>query len=80
MKTLFNKNGERDLTNEEIGEILASETVNVTRMDMEKNNLTQVDKQKWLYIHLGFYACLKLCGISEEDGDRIIVHAQSILK
>ena len=80
MKTIFNKDGARDLTNEEIGKILADETINITKMDMEVNNVTQVDKQKWMYMHLGFYACLKLAGISEEDGDKIIVHAQSILK
>lgn len=80
MKTLFNKDGTRALTNEELGKILADETVNVSQMDMERNGLTQIDKQKWLYMHLGFYACLKLAGISEEDGDRIIVHAQKLLK
>lgn len=63
-------------TNQELGEILANETLSVTEMDMQVNHLTKVDKQKWVYFHVGFMAGLKIMGKEQKDCDEILKIAQ----
>lgn len=67
-------------TNKELGEILANETLSVTQMDMELNNLKQIDKQKWVYHHCGFIAGLKVMGRSDKDVEEILTIAQKELE
>lgn len=64
------------ISNKQLAEILVNETFNITQMDMEANKLKEVDKQKWVYLHCGFLAGLKVMGRSEKDCISIIKMAQ----
>lgn len=64
---------------EEIGDILSKETIHLTSMYLKENKKDTVDKVYWLGIHLGFIAGLKLCGMPDEDGEKIIDISQDKL-
>lgn len=68
------------MTNKEIGEILASETINVSKMQMEATKSKMIDKQYWAFFHLGFVANMKLNGVSEKDIDEVLEVAQGELE
>jgi len=67
-------------TNKEIGKILANETLNVSIMQMEATGAKVLDKQYWAMFHLGFIACMKLNGSSDDDINEVIDVAQENLK
>lgn len=68
------------MDNKELGEILASETIRVTQMEMELSKTNEIQGKYWAFFHLGFVACLRLNGKSEEDCKVIVDIAQENLK
>lgn len=68
------------MTNKKLGKILANETLSISDMYMKANNVKTIDKQFWMMFHLGFVACLKLKGASEEDTFKVIEFAQKELE
>lgn len=67
-------------TNKELAEILANETISISNMYMETNKVKTMDRQFWMFLHLGFYAGLKLMGKSEKDLDDVLVKASKLLE
>lgn len=68
-----------ELTNEDLGKILAQETMSITQMWMDTNKKELIDRQYWLMFHLGFIAGLKVLGKSNVDVDIILLTAQKEL-
>lgn len=66
---------------EDLGEILASETLHITGMffnaDKKKKS---IDRQYWAWLHLGFIAALKLHGYTDKECDEALAKCQSELE
>ena len=70
----------KNLTNKEIGEILANETISISMMEMKARKKEYLDKQYWAALHLGFIACMKLSGYSDKDISEVLEVAQQKLE
>lgn len=79
MKKKITKDSIENYTDEELGKILAMETLNITQMWMDTNKGKVFDSQYWLMLHLGFVAGLKVAGKSDVDVDVILATVQKEL-
>lgn len=67
------------MTIQEVGEILANETMSVSKMYMESRGVKVMEREFWLFLHIGFLAGLKLAGYPSEDAESALSVAQGIL-
>lgn len=69
----------KDKTLDELGNLLALETINVSNLEMAQKDVHVVDKEKWAWMAMGFAMGLKLDGFSEEDVMKVIEKSQETL-
>jgi hypothetical protein len=62
----------KTFSTKELGERLASETYNCTELWFESNKGKKLDKQYWLFLHLGWIAMMKLHGYTDKECDQVL--------
>lgn len=66
-------------TKEELAQIIASETINITNLHFESATMDKFNRKFWAFFHLGFISGLKISGYPESEIDSLIERVQEIM-
>ena len=66
-------------TPEELGKILAHETVSITDIYFNSDEV-ELDRINWAWLHMGFIAGIKLSGFPEGKIDKVLEETHRVLK
>lgn len=67
------------LHTEELAKRMKQATLEASQLYCEHNNLDSIDKQYWIFLHLGFMAALRLNGYTDKEVSAVQERACELL-